>query len=95
MLLVFLIAISACGEPARELQGTTVGVITEYLPSSEADGSITLLSDGSQLTIVVSTDTSLEFPPTHIQEHRLTSEPVSVDWIETNGVKKAVSISDG
>lgn len=87
---LLLVATVACSSGV-----TTTGVITEYTPAGETAGSITLLSAGALVTFVVSPDTDLEFPPTHIQEHRLNGEPVAISWVEENGVQKATAIRDG
>ena len=84
----------ACGLSPNELTGTMTGVIVEYVPAEDADGSIIIFHDGETTKIVVSADTTLEFSSTHIQEHRLTGEPVSVAFQETNGVKEATAIAD-
>ena len=93
--LTFVVLAGACGLSSNELAGTMTGVIVEYVPAEDADGSITIFHDGETTKIVVSADTTLEFPSTHIQEHRLTGEPVSVAFQETNGVKEATAITDG
>lgn len=94
LVLALALLSSACGPPSTDLAGTTTGIIVEYVPAEGIDGSIAIFRDGEQVEIVVSADTSLEFPNTHIQEHRLTGEPVSVDWLETNGTKQAIAITD-
>lgn len=86
---LLLATLLACGSGS-----VTTGVITKYTPADEADGLITLLSDGELVTFVVSVDTELEFPPTHIQEHRLSGEAVTITWSEENGTKFATAIRD-
>jgi hypothetical protein len=94
LLPALVLLVAACSPPVLELRGTTTGIIVEFVPAEETDGSITVFQSGERIEITVTPDTELEFPATHVQEHRLTGEPVSVDWIETDGVKEATAIAD-
>lgn len=56
--------------------------------------SFTVKSDDKTYTILIDPNTDLGFPPAHLNEHRVTGDPVKVEIEERNGDLYALSILD-
>lgn len=57
--------------------------------------SIVVSSDGDRFTILLDENTELDFPPAHLNEHRISGDPVRVEVEESDGTLVATSIGDG
>ena len=57
--------------------------------------SIVVSSDGERFTIRLDENTELDFPPAHLNEHRISGDPVRVEVEKSNGELVATSIGDG
>jgi hypothetical protein len=74
------------------ITGTVVEVRSQGL--TEVDSFV--VSQGEQrYTIFIDKDTELDFPPAHLNEHRLSGDPVRVETEEDNGKLVATQIGDG
>ncbi len=86
------LALVACGETSGEVTGVVTELDSKGL--THVDG-FTVRSDDETFEFVVDSGTKLEFPPAHLNEHRVSGEPVTVTYEERDGELYAVSVEDG
>lgn len=55
----------------------------------------TVLAEGVEYTFVPTADGEYTFALPHLREHLRSSEPVTVGYVERDGVLQAISVSDG
>ena len=93
LLVALLFAAPACGD--GESRGEVTGVVTavEIASLTELDG-FTLRSEEETYEFVVDPDTELGFPPAHLNEHRVSGDPVTVVYEEVDGELVALSVED-
>jgi hypothetical protein len=90
------LALVACegdddGSPSV-ITGTVVEVDSSGLTEVE---SFVVSRDGTRYTIRIDEDTELDFPPAHLNEHRISGDPVRVEVDDRNGDLIATTIGDG
>jgi hypothetical protein len=90
--LVLVLASCTESDTPSEITGTVVEVDSTGL--TEVD-SIVVSSDGDRFTILLDENTELDFPPAHLNEHRISGDPVRVEVEESDGTLVATSIGDG
>ena len=85
-------ALAACGESTNEV----TGVVSEVDSAGLTDvNGFTVRSQDETFDFVVDSNTELSFPPAHLNEHRISGEPVRVTYEERDGELYAVSVEDG
>ncbi len=92
--LVILALVSCGGDEGDQpsvITGTVVEVESQGL--TEVD-SFVVSSEGQRHTILLDDETDLGFPPSHLNEHRISGEPVRVEVDEREGELVATSIED-
>lgn len=93
---------SACGgngdepeaqssEPPSQLTGVIVDVDAKTL--TEVKG-FTLRSEGETYEILLAPEANLGFPPSHLNEHSISGDPVTVDLVTRDGRLYALSVAD-
>ena len=92
VVIIGTLALVACGETSGEVTGVVTEVDAETLTNVNG---FTVRSDDETYEFVVDSDTELEFPPAHLNEHRVSGEPVQVTYEERDGELYAVSVEDG
>ena len=85
-------ALAACDESTNEV----TGVVSEVDSAGLTDvNGFTVRSQDETFDFVVDSNTELSFPPAHLNEHRISGEPVRVTYEERDGELYAVSVEDG
>lgn len=92
--LLFPLALASCGG-----EGDDPSVITGHVVKVNSQGltevdSFVVSTTGRRYRIAIDEDTDLDFPPAHLNEHRITGEPVRVEVDEKGDELVAVSIED-
>ena len=83
------------GETGGEAPSEITGVVTAVESSSLTEvESFTVKTDDDTYTVLIDTDTDLGFPPAHLNEHRVSGDPVHVKLDERDGDLYALSVED-
>jgi hypothetical protein len=80
------------GDAPSEITGTVISVQTQGLTEVS---SFVVSEDDRRYTIQIDEGTELAFPPAHLNEHRLSGDPVRVELEGSLDDLVAVSIEDG
>lgn len=92
LVVIAAVAFVACGETTNEV----TGVVTEVDSASLTDvNGFTVRDEEETFDFVVDSETELSFPPAHLNEHRVSGEPVKVTYEEREGELYAISVEDG
>ncbi|MDQ4142125.1 MAG: hypothetical protein M3198_00010 [Actinomycetota bacterium] len=94
--LALALALGAC---SKEEEGSTPSEITGVVTQVESSGlteveSFTVRDDDTTYDIRIDPETDLGFPPAHLNEHRVSGQPVTVEVEDRGGDLYAVSIED-
>lgn len=96
--LVCLLAFTACSDSGTGTPDEIVGVVTKVESSglTQVEGFTVRAEGGNELyEIKVDDDTNFAFPPAHLNEHRVSGEPVAVEVDNRSGSLFATTIDDG
>ena len=90
--------LGACSEtrtlplPVNEI----TGVVTKLDSAGLTDvNGFTVRSNDETFDFAVDSETQLAFPPSHLNEHRVSGEPVKVTYEERDGELYALTVEDG
>ena len=81
---------ASCGDSLEEVHGRVVDVQAGSI--MEVDSFALVDGEGEEWSFVV--EGPLEFTPSHMREHMLTGEEVSVSYRRAGGLMIAVSVAD-
>jgi hypothetical protein len=91
-LIVTVVSCGGDGKAPSVITGAVVAVDSHSLTEVE---SFVVRSEGERYTILIDERTDLDFPPAHLNEHRISGEPVRVEVDARDGELVATSIADG
>lgn len=90
--LVLAATLTACAASTGTTRGVVFGVEGDL---SEVRSFTVFVSEEEIVEFVPAEDGSFAFPLSHLREHLRSGEPVVVQWEMIDGVRHAVSVSDG
>ena len=93
LLCLALVGLASCSsaEGSRRVTGVVVEIESSGLTRVKQ---FTLQNEGGRVTILVDKETEFAFAPSHLNEHRATGQPVTVEVEKREGGLYAVSVED-
>jgi hypothetical protein len=93
--LIAVAPLASCGGDADDANSQITGPVVDIEAASLGEvTSFEVQSRGTRYEIFIDEDVDYGFPLGHLNEHRVTGEPVVVEVIERNGRLYAQSIED-
>jgi hypothetical protein len=93
------LAIVSCGgdeDRTGDAPSVVTGTVVEVQSQSLTEvGSFVVGQDEKRYTIYIDQNTELDFPPAHLNEHRISGDPVRVEVEEIDDKLVATQIGDG